>query len=103
MPGAATPTRWPPRWPPAGRPRPASRRPVAGGPGHPAPPPQEGEGHAALDSAAMTPDPAWLASHLRDVPDFPEPGIVFKDVTPLLADAAAFRATVDAVADHATA
>ena len=51
----------------------------------------------------MTPDPAWLASHLRDVPDFPEPGIVFKDVTPLLADAEAFRATVDAVADHATA
>ena len=51
----------------------------------------------------MTPESAWLASHLRDVPDFPEPGIVFKDVTPLLADAEAFRAVVDAVADHATA
>ena len=46
----------------------------------------------------MTPESAWLASHLRDVPDFPEAGIVFKDVTPLLADAEAFRALVDAVA-----
>jgi adenine phosphoribosyltransferase len=49
----------------------------------------------------MSPDPAWLASLLRDVPDFPEPGIVFKDLTPLLADPAALRATVDALASHA--
>jgi len=36
-----------------------------------------------------------LARHIRDIPDFPKPGIVFKDITPLLADATAFRATVD--------
>ncbi|HZP43582.1 MAG TPA: adenine phosphoribosyltransferase [Candidatus Binatia bacterium] len=36
-----------------------------------------------------------LKAHIRDVPDFPKPGIVFKDITPLLADAAAFKATID--------
>jgi adenine phosphoribosyltransferase len=36
---------------------------------------------------------------IRDIPDFPKPGIVFKDITPLLADAAAFRAMVDALVD----
>jgi adenine phosphoribosyltransferase len=49
----------------------------------------------------MTRDPAWLANYLRDVPDFPQPGIVFKDLTPLLADVDSFRYTVDAIADHA--
>jgi adenine phosphoribosyltransferase len=38
---------------------------------------------------------AELRSHIRDIPDFPKPGIVFKDITPLLANAAAFRGTVD--------
>jgi len=33
--------------------------------------------------------------YIRDVADFPKPGIVFKDLTPLLADAAAFAAMVD--------
>lgn len=33
-----------------------------------------------------------LASRIRDVPDYPKPGIVFKDITPLLADPKAFRA-----------
>ena len=36
---------------------------------------------------------------IRDIPDFPKPGIVFKDITPLLADAAAFRAMIDALVD----
>ena len=36
-----------------------------------------------------------LKSHIRDIPDFPQPGVVFKDITPLLADRDAFRATVD--------
>jgi adenine phosphoribosyltransferase len=49
----------------------------------------------------MTRDPWWLAGHLRDVPDFPKPGIVFKDLTPLLGDVDAFRYTIDAIADHA--
>jgi adenine phosphoribosyltransferase len=34
-----------------------------------------------------------------DVPDFPEPGVVFKDITPVLADHAAFGAVVEALAD----
>lgn len=40
-----------------------------------------------------------LGRYLRDVPDFPRPGIVFKDITPLLRDAAAFRAAVDRLCD----
>jgi adenine phosphoribosyltransferase len=36
-----------------------------------------------------------LRRHIRDIPDFPKPGIVFKDITPLLAEAAAFRSMVD--------
>jgi adenine phosphoribosyltransferase len=39
-----------------------------------------------------------LASKIRDVPDFPKPGIVFKDIMPLLADAAALRQTVEELA-----
>jgi adenine phosphoribosyltransferase len=35
---------------------------------------------------------------IRDVPDFPKPGIVFKDITPLLADRAGFAAAIDAMA-----
>jgi adenine phosphoribosyltransferase len=48
----------------------------------------------------MTRDPAWLREHIVDVPDFPEPGVVFKDLTPLLAHVDAFRFAVDALADH---
>ena len=36
-----------------------------------------------------------LRSHIRDIPDFPKPGIVFKDIMPLLADGAALRSAVD--------
>jgi adenine phosphoribosyltransferase len=39
-----------------------------------------------------------LQAHVRDVIDYPKPGIVFKDITPLLGSADAFRATVDALA-----
>jgi len=42
-----------------------------------------------------------LASRIRDVPDFPKPGIVFKDIMPLLADAEALRQTVDELAEWA--
>jgi len=48
----------------------------------------------------MTVDAMWLEGLVRDVPDFPKPGIVFKDVTPLWADADAFRFSIDAIADH---
>ncbi|MBA3300608.1 MAG: adenine phosphoribosyltransferase [Thermoleophilaceae bacterium] len=42
-----------------------------------------------------------LEAHIRDVPDFPRPGIVFKDITPLLLDAPALQHTVGLLADHA--
>jgi len=40
-------------------------------------------------------DRALLEARIRDVPDFPKPGIVFKDVTPLLADPIAFAHVVE--------
>ncbi len=39
-----------------------------------------------------------ISSRLRDVPDFPQPGVLFKDITPLLADPVAFGRCVDALA-----
>jgi adenine phosphoribosyltransferase len=36
-----------------------------------------------------------LRDYIRDIPDFPKPGVVFKDITPLLADAGAFGAAID--------
>ena len=40
-----------------------------------------------------------LAGHIRDIPDFPRPGITFKDITPLLGDPVAFRTTIDALVE----
>jgi adenine phosphoribosyltransferase len=40
-----------------------------------------------------------LESYVRDIPDFPQPGVSFKDITPLLADHEAFRSTIDGIAD----
>jgi adenine phosphoribosyltransferase len=42
-----------------------------------------------------------LGAKIRDVPDFPKPGIVFKDIMPLLADPAAMRNTIDRLAEWA--
>ena len=42
-----------------------------------------------------------LRDRVRDVPDFPKPGIVFKDLMPLVADATYFRETIDRLADLA--
>ena len=41
-----------------------------------------------------------LRSLIRDVPDFPQPGIVFKDITPLLADENAFSSAIDLIVVH---
>lgn len=41
-----------------------------------------------------------LRAHVRDIPDFPEPGIVFKDITPLLADPVALSTAIDAIVVH---
>ena len=46
----------------------------------------------------MTDFEGYLGTLIIDVPDFPEPGIVFKDITPLLSDHMAFTAVVDALA-----
>jgi adenine phosphoribosyltransferase len=40
---------------------------------------------------------------IRDIPDFPQPGIVFKDITPVLSDHAAFSEVVDRMTEHARA
>jgi adenine phosphoribosyltransferase len=42
-----------------------------------------------------------LRDYIRDVPDFPRPGIVFKDITPLLLDPRAFDQAVTALAEYA--
>ena len=42
-----------------------------------------------------------LAARIRDVPDFPKPGIVFKDIMPLLADAETLREAVERIAQWA--
>lgn len=44
--------------------------------------------------------PLDLRDYIRDVPDFPRPGILFKDITPLMANPAAFAATIDRLADR---
>ncbi len=52
------------------------------------------DGVAGHDLAAL------LGERIRDVPDFPKPGILFKDIAPLLADHVAFAGAVDAVVAH---
>ena len=39
-----------------------------------------------------------ITAKIRDIPDYPQPGVVFKDITPLLADGQAFSAVVDGLA-----
>lgn len=41
-----------------------------------------------------------VASRIVDVPDFPKPGILFKDLTPLFADGPAFREVIDGIVAH---
>ena len=42
----------------------------------------------------------FLKSHIRDVPDFPRPGILFKDITPLLSDASARNMVVEEIVNQ---
>ncbi|MBV9663582.1 MAG: adenine phosphoribosyltransferase [Actinobacteria bacterium] len=48
----------------------------------------------------MGADAGWLKEYLREIPDFPRPGVSFKDITPLLGDVGAFRFAVDTIAEH---
>ncbi|GCE11439.1 adenine phosphoribosyltransferase [Tengunoibacter tsumagoiensis] len=47
-----------------------------------------------------TSEPIRLEDHIRDIPDFPQKGVLFKDITPLLQDAKAFHAALDRIAAH---
>jgi adenine phosphoribosyltransferase len=58
--------------------------------------------HAATDDGDVTDVSAVIASLTREVADFPEPGIQFKDLTPLLADARGFATVTDALAETAS-
>jgi adenine phosphoribosyltransferase len=48
----------------------------------------------------MRTDVTWLRGLIRDIPDHPEPGVVFKDITPLLADPKGLAVTVGAIANR---
>lgn len=41
-----------------------------------------------------------LTKYIRNIPNFPKPGILFKDITPLLADPSAFQAAIDQIKKH---
>lgn len=60
-----------------------------------APPAHPGGSAPVIMSAPMI---DAVRARIRDVPDFPKKGIVFKDITPVLSDPALFRAVVDAFA-----
>jgi adenine phosphoribosyltransferase len=48
----------------------------------------------------MNQDIATIRQAIRDIPDFPKPGIVFKDITPLLGNGRLFGQTIDIFADR---
>ena len=50
-----------------------------------------------MPATELSPALTRAATLIRSIPDYPEPGIVFRDITPLLADAEALRATTDAI------
>jgi adenine phosphoribosyltransferase len=43
----------------------------------------------------MAGDELWVRDHVRDIADYPQPGVVFRDITPLLGNAAAFGRAID--------
>jgi len=43
----------------------------------------------------MPADGSWIRDHIRAIADYPQPGVTFRDITPLLGDAAAFGRTID--------
>ena len=45
-------------------------------------------------------DAPWLTSLVRDIADYPQAGVTFRDITPLLGDGPAFRRAVDELADR---
>jgi adenine phosphoribosyltransferase len=57
----------------------------------------------ATDAIAAPELAALIDSRLRDVADFPKPGVLYKDITPLLADGDAFSVTIEALTNLARA
>src|SRR6185503_9169964 len=57
-------------------------------------PPRIGSGREAPELEPL----GYVRSLIRDVPDFPQAGILFRDITPLLADPKAFHIVLDAIA-----
>src|SRR6185369_1103912 len=57
---------------------------------------------APRSRAVSEPDPrvALLRARVRDVPDFPKPGILFRDLTPLMGDGVAMRMCIDMLAER---
>ena len=49
-----------------------------------------------MRAAGASLDVNWLKEGIRDIPDFPKPGILFRDITPLLKDPQRFRAVIGA-------
>src|SRR5690242_10818136 len=43
---------------------------------------------------------AWLKGYIRDIPDYPQPGILFRDITPLLQDARALQFSIDKLVER---
>src|SRR5262245_29460218 len=54
-----------------------------------------------MTGADRDPRRALLRARVRDVPDFPKPGILFRDLTPLMGDGAALREAIDMLAEAA--
>jgi adenine phosphoribosyltransferase len=51
-------------------------------------------------AASGATDGDWLRALVREIPDYPTPGVTFRDITPLLADPVGFRRCVDDLADR---
>ena len=50
-----------------------------------------------VQSNTLTPALARAETLIREIPDYPSPGILFRDITPLLSDGEAYKATIDAL------
>lgn len=84
-----------------GKPAPARRGPTPRGISNP--PTQESPGLSAADGG-LDAEPldrlSYVRERVRAVPDFPKPGILFRDITPLLADPRAFHMVIDALVEQ---
>jgi adenine phosphoribosyltransferase len=51
-------------------------------------------------TSLTTEETVWLKGYVRDIPDYPQPGILFRDITPLLQDARALRFAIDRLTER---